>query len=95
MAAAWSKRLFGDSHFLHVANAISVGAEELDALELRDALQLSQSAVRRVLIDLEAVSLLERLERPSRTARQRYRRAAHPFWAATAALYGTAAERDE
>lgn len=89
----WSKTLFNDVHFLRVATAIGQGPAETDATVLQADLKLTQPAVRRVIVDLEGVRLLDRLDRVSRTEPQRYRRAeGHPFWAAASALLNAAIE---
>jgi DNA-binding transcriptional ArsR family regulator len=91
--SAWSKTLFNDVHFLSVAAAVGLGPRETDALQIQATSGLSQPAVRRVLIDLESVELIERLERESRTMPQTYRRNRHLFWEAAAALHESAAGR--
>jgi len=91
----WSKALFNNVHFLAVAHALGTGPRETDARELQAALKLSQPAVHRVLVNLEAVALIERLAREGRTSPQRYRRVRHPFWKAAEALALSAANRSE
>jgi hypothetical protein len=94
-ARTWSKTLFNDVHFLRVATAIGQGPAETDATVLQADLKLTQPAVRRVIVDLEAVRLLDRLDRSTRTEPQRYRRAeGHPFWAAAIALSTASSEAE-
>lgn len=81
-----SKLLFNSSHMLSVAHAVGEGDEVIDTRTLQDRLQLSQSSVRRVLVALEGVGLMDRMERQTRTEPLRYRRRSHPFWLAAREL---------
>lgn len=84
--AARSKLLFNNVHMLGVARAISVGDDVVDSKSLQAQLDLGQSAVQRILVTLEGVGLMERLERPARTEPVQYRRVSHAFWDAAQAL---------
>lgn len=81
-----SKLLFNNTHMLSVAEAIGAGEDVVDSKSLQDRLGLGQSAVQRILIALEGVGLMERLERQGRTDPIRFRRVSHAFWEATSEL---------
>ncbi|WP_146081668.1 helix-turn-helix domain-containing protein [Clavibacter michiganensis] len=81
-----SKALFNNAYVLDVARAIGAGDEVVDSKTLQQRLSLGQSTVQRVLVTLEGVGLVERLERRTRTEPQQYRRVAHSFWAAAGEL---------
>lgn len=81
-----SKRLFNNTHMLSVAEAIGAGEGVVDSKSLQIRLGLRQSAVQRILVALEGVGLMERLERQARTEPLRFQRVAHPFWEAALEL---------
>lgn len=81
-----SKMLFNNTHMLSVADAIGAGEGVVDSKSLQDRLGLGQSAVQRILVALEGVGLMERLERQTRTEPIRFQRVSHPFWAAAQEL---------
>lgn len=81
-----SKLLFNNTHMLSVAEAIGAGEGVVDSKGLQDRLGLRQSAVQRILVALEGVGLMERLEREARTKPIRFQRISHPFWDATQEL---------
>ena len=81
-----SKLLFNNVHMLRVAGAIGVGGDVVDSKTLQAKLDLGQSAVQRILVTLEGVGLMERLERQGRTEPVRYRRVTHTFWDAAPEL---------
>lgn len=80
--SAWSKTLFGSMHMLRVADSIAEAAEVFTARELEGATSLAPSTVHRLLSDLTAVELLDRLPREPGERHQRYGRRPHPFWSA-------------
>lgn len=84
--AGKSKLLFNNVHMLRVAAAIGTGEDVVDSMELQVRLDLGQSAVQRILVALEGVGLMERLERQSRTEPLRFRRVKHSFWDAAQEL---------
>jgi len=84
--AVKSKLLFNSVHMLRVAGAISSGDDIVDSRMLQVDLNLGQSAVQRILVALEGVGLMERLERQVRTEPVRFRRLPHPFWLAAQEL---------
>lgn len=77
-----SKLLFNNVHLLRVAEAIGTGDDIVDSKTLQAELDLGQSAVQRILVALEGVGLMERLERQARTEPIRFRRLTHSFWQA-------------
>ncbi|WP_454130815.1 hypothetical protein [Microbacterium lacticum] len=77
---ARSKLLFNNTHMLSVAGAIGAGSDTLDSKSLQEQLGVGQSAVQRILVALEGVGLMERLERQTRTEPVRFRRINHSFW---------------
>lgn len=81
-----SKLLFNNVHMLRVAEAIGNGEDVVDAKTLQARLNLGQSAVQRILVALEGVGLMERLDRQSRTEPVRFRRVTHSFWDAAQEL---------
>ncbi|WP_133059904.1 hypothetical protein [Plantibacter elymi (nom. nud.)] len=81
-----SKLLFNNTHMLSVADAIGAGDGVVDSKSLQDRLGLGQSAVQRILVALEGVGLMERLERQARTEPIRFQRVTHPFWDAAREL---------
>ena len=81
-----SKLLFNNTHMLSVAEAIGAGDDVVDSTSLQDRLGLRQSAVQRILVALEGVGLMERLERQARTEPIRFQRTPHPFWLAAQEL---------
>lgn len=81
-----SKLLFNNTHMLSVAEAIGAGDGVVDSKSLQDRLGLGQSAVQRILVALEGVGLMERLERQARTEPIRFQRISHPFWDAAQEL---------
>lgn len=81
-----SKLLFNNTHMLSVADAIGAGDDVVDSKSLQDRLGLGQSAVQRILVTLEGVGLMKRLERHARTDPIRFQRVAHPFWDAAQEL---------
>ena len=81
-----SKHLFNNTHMLSVAEAIGAGGEVVDSQSLQLQLGLGQSAVQRILVTLEGVGLMERLERQGRTEPIRFRRVSHAFWDAAREL---------
>ena len=81
-----SKLLFNNTHMLSVAEAIGDWDGVVDSKSLQDRLGLRQSAVQRILVALEGVGLLERLERQARTEPIRFQRVTHPFWEAALEL---------
>lgn len=81
-----SKLLFNNTHMLSVAEAIGAGDGVVDSKSLQSRLGLRQSAVQRILVALEGVGLMERLERQARTEPIRFQRVAHPFWEAALEL---------
>lgn len=81
-----SKLLFNNVHMLSVASAIGLGPDVVDSRSLQTKLDLGQSAVQRILVALEGVGLMERLERQGRTEPVRFRRVAHAFWDAVREL---------
>lgn len=81
-----SKLLFGNLHMLHVAEAIGLGGDVVDSKSLQAELSLGQSTVQRILVALEGVGLMERIERQGRTEPVRFRRVEHAFWDAARAL---------
>lgn len=81
-----SKLLFNNTHMLSVAEAIGAGEGVVDSKSLQDRLGLRQSAVQRILVALEGVGLMERLERQARTEPIRFQRISHPFWDAAQEL---------
>lgn len=83
----WSKVLFNNSHLLGVAAAIARSEGEVDSQMLQGELAIAQSTAQRALRVFEDVRLLERLERTSRTAVLRYRRAPHAFWDTASTLH--------
>lgn len=83
---ARSKLLFNNTHMLSVAEVIGAGDGVVDSKSLQDRLGLGQSAVQRILVALEGVGLMERLERQARTEPLRFQRISHPFWEAAKEL---------
>jgi hypothetical protein len=83
---ARSKLLFNNVYVLRVATAIGAGNEVVDSRTLQVELGLGQSAVHRVLQVLEGVSLVDRLDRSSRTEPLRFLRRNSSFWTAMSEL---------
>jgi len=81
-----SKLLFNSTHMLSVAEAIGAGDGVVDSRSLQNRLGLGQSAVQRILVALEGVGLMERLERQARTEPILFQRIPHPFWVAAQEL---------
>lgn len=84
--AVKSKLLFNNVHMLRVAGAICSGDDVVDSRRLQSELKLGQSAVQRILVALEGVGLMERLERQVMTEPVRFRRLPHSFWRAAQEL---------
>ena len=82
--------LFGNSHLLRVAAAISYSDGIVTSGALESELAIGQTAVHRVLKIFEGVGLLVRLERAGRTAPQLYRRVDHTFWCSASELHEVA-----
>ncbi|MDQ1074802.1 putative transcriptional regulator [Microbacterium testaceum] len=78
--------MFNNVHMLRVAGVISHGDDVVDSQRLQRELELGQSAVQRILVTLEGVGLMERLERQVRTEPVRFRRLPHSFWRAAQEL---------
>jgi hypothetical protein len=75
-----SKLLFNNIYVLRVAAAIADSEGAVDSRALQIQLNLGQSAVQRVLIVLEGVGLMERVERATRTEPLVYQKVDHSFW---------------
>jgi len=85
-SSTWSKTLFGNRHMLRVADVIARVSPVFTARELQESTNLAASTVHRLLTDLSAVELLERVPRGKGERFQRYERRPHAFWEAAMQL---------